>query len=189
MKENCNDELLTNNHHFSIEYSVNIKNIDTFIPEEFKHEFLSYVFYMAKGLNVGDHEITWNFKTDVINCAIVNMHVEKVMNISNMTVKSQIDSFIKEVFIKEGIDICYIKDRSRLREKVITRQICMYLLVKLTRLSLSQIGYLFNKDHSTVLHAKKTIQDLIDTDKEMKNKVDDIELNIASRYFNINTKS
>jgi hypothetical protein len=55
--------------------------------------------------------------------------------------------------------------KHRKREKVEARQMCMLLLVEYTRESLKNIGELFGKrDHTTVIHARETMKDLIKTD-------------------------
>lgn len=66
--------------------------------------------------------------------------------------------------------------RSRKRELVQARQIAMYLSKNLTNNSLTTIGaQTGGKDHTTVLHACKTVRDLMDTDKIFKKFVVEIE--------------
>ena len=49
------------------------------------------------------------------------------------------------------------------------RQIAMFLAKRLTTRSLPEIGRRFaNRDHTTVIHAKKTITKLSEKDEEMK---------------------
>tara|TARA_B100000963_G_scaffold360753_1_gene392888 strand:+ start:538 stop:1929 length:1392 start_codon:yes stop_codon:yes gene_type:complete len=56
------------------------------------------------------------------------------------------------------------------------RQIAMYLSKKLTTRSLPEIGRRFaNRDHTTVIHAVKTISRLIEKDEEMKKNLDQIK--------------
>jgi hypothetical protein len=65
---------------------------------------------------------------------------------------------------------CFVK--SRKRELVFTRQLCMYFSCSMTNASLAKIGeYIGGKDHATVLHAKKTINNLIDTDRNVRKQV------------------
>jgi len=68
---------------------------------------------------------------------------------------------------KIPLDIILLPNRvpgSRKREIVSARQISMSLCKKLTKCSLSKIGFEHTKrDHATVLHAVNTINDLIDT--------------------------
>jgi chromosomal replication initiator protein len=65
-----------------------------------------------------------------------------------------------------------LKGKSRLREIVLPRQVAMYLAKDLTNLSLKSIGYHFGgRDHSTVIHAIQTVNDLMDTNKEISTAV------------------
>jgi chromosomal replication initiator protein len=65
---------------------------------------------------------------------------------------------------------------SRKREIVMARQIAMYLSKNHTKYSSAQIGdQIGKKDHTTVLHACKTVQNLIDTDKSFKKTMLDLE--------------
>ena len=56
------------------------------------------------------------------------------------------------------------------------RQIAMYLAKKITSRSLPEIGRRFaNRDHTTVIHAVKTITRLSEQDEEMKNNINKIK--------------
>ena len=44
------------------------------------------------------------------------------------------------------------------------RQIAMFLTTELTDLSLPEIGREFNRDHSTVVHARDVVKDRVNTD-------------------------
>lgn len=64
----------------------------------------------------------------------------------------------------------------RRREFVLSRQIMMVLMdAFIKKLSLRDIGKIFDKDHATVSHAKKTVQNLYDTDPEFKKMFDKIK--------------
>ena len=59
------------------------------------------------------------------------------------------------------------------------RQMAMYLAKKLTSRSLPEIGRRFaNRDHTTVIHAVKTITRLSEQDDEMKKNISQIK-----KYF------
>ncbi len=61
------------------------------------------------------------------------------------------------------------------------RQVAMYLIRKLTNLSLPDIGKEFNKDHSTVLYAIRKVEvSLKNGDIAMQNNIRDITANINS---------
>ncbi len=66
--------------------------------------------------------------------------------------------------------------KTRKREIVQARQISMFLSKNYTSASLSVIGAeTGGKDHSTVLHSYRTVRNLLETDRNFKNYVDDIE--------------
>ncbi len=69
-----------------------------------------------------------------------------------------------------------VQSKTRKRDVVQVRQITMYLSKQYTNTSLVSIGSKIGKrDHSTVLHACKTVNDLIDTDRNFKSNIKDIE--------------
>ncbi len=69
-----------------------------------------------------------------------------------------------------------LQTKTRKREIVQARQIAMFFSKSLTKYSLASIGaQIGNKDHATVLHACKTVNNLKDTDKNFRQYVDDIE--------------
>ena len=74
-----------------------------------------------------------------------------------------------------------IVSKTRKREIVQARQITMYLVRNLTKTSLASIGsQMGGKDHATVLHACNTVSDLIDTDRNIRHYVADLERQLKS---------
>ncbi len=74
------------------------------------------------------------------------------------------------------VPIEMVKSKTRKREIVQARQISMYLSKLHTKTSLKSIGAFFGgRDHSTVIYACQTVDDLIDTDKKFKGYVADIQ--------------
>lgn len=69
-----------------------------------------------------------------------------------------------------------IQSKSRKREIVQARQVSMFLSKKYTDSSYSHIGNMIGKrDHATVLHACKAVQDSIDIDKTFRKSILEIE--------------
>lgn len=69
-----------------------------------------------------------------------------------------------------------LKSKSRKRELVQARQISMYLAKNHTKASLKSIGQYFGgRDHSTVIYACQTVDDLMETDKKFRGYVGDIQ--------------
>ena len=74
------------------------------------------------------------------------------------------------------------KNRSRYISK--PRQIAMFLSKQLTDSSYPEIGKLFGgKDHATVLHACKTVNNLADTDKQFRSYVEDLGKKLELQQF------
>ncbi|GHU90010.1 chromosomal replication initiator protein DnaA [Bacteroidia bacterium] len=74
------------------------------------------------------------------------------------------------------IDLDTIHSKSRKREIVQARQVTMFLSKKYTDHSYSHIGNMVGKrDHATVLHACRTVQDSLDIDKLFRLQMKDIE--------------
>ncbi len=59
------------------------------------------------------------------------------------------------------------------------RQVVMYLSRNLTDYTLQDIGNIINRDHSTVMHGVTNIENLINTNEEMKHQVEIITNNIT----------
>lgn len=84
-----------------------------------------------------------------------------------------IDTIMKLVSNNQNIPVEYFGMKTRKREIVQARQMAMYLSCKYTNCSLATIGTkIGRKDHATVLHAKKVILNLIDTDKKVRESID-----------------
>lgn len=80
-----------------------------------------------------------------------------------------------------ALSVDAISTKSRKREVVQARQIAMYLSKQHTKNSLASIGEIIGKrDHATVLHACKIVNDLMETDKQFKMSVQEIERKLKS---------
>ena len=107
--------------------------------------------------------------------------IKTAENIVNKLVKIpqheiSVDYIQKTVCNYYGMQTDTLNSKSRKREIVQARQIAMYFSKQLTNSSLSTIGSIIGKkDHATVLHACKTINNLIETDKEIKSQIKAIE--------------
>jgi|SRR5215469_7461850 len=74
-----------------------------------------------------------------------------------------------------GITLDQMKQRDRHRPVVYARQVAMYIMYSRTTLSLKNIGERFgNRDHTTVLHAKQLIKDLMDVDPRVSEDVNEL---------------
>ncbi len=74
-----------------------------------------------------------------------------------------------------------LRSRSRKRSLVFPRQLAMYLTRKFTEHSLSEIGELYSRDHSTVMHAIKTITQQMASRTSVREQVHVLERTLEKR--------
>jgi chromosomal replication initiator protein len=75
-----------------------------------------------------------------------------------------------------GVRPSDLQSKRRHKSIAFPRQVCMYLARRHTRYSLQEIGgYFGGRDHTTVMHAVKTVQGDSDTDAEIARQVTHIE--------------
>jgi chromosomal replication initiator protein len=127
--------------------------------------------------------------------AMVSILAQASLNKKAITLdlaRNMIDKFVKNTSREISIDyiqkivsdyfnipVEMINSKTRKREIVQARQIAMYFSKKYTKSSLATIGiHCGNKDHATVLHACRTVNNLLDTDKQFRAFVGDIEKKI-----------
>ncbi len=138
--------------------------------------------------------IAYNINTNVreLEGALISLIAQSSLNRKQITLeltKQMIDKYVQSSSREITIDyiqkvVCdtldlpvdVIQQTSRKREIVQARQLSMYFAKKITKSSLAVIGMQCgNKDHATVLHACKTIENLRQTDRFIRGLVDDLE--------------
>lgn len=124
--------------------------------------------------------------------ALISLLAQASLNkkeISISLAREMIDRFVKNTTREVSIDyiqkvICdyfdltidTLKSKTRKRNIVQARQLAMYFSKQLTKSSLANIGARCGgKDHATVLHACKTVNNLVDTDKDFRQYVQELE--------------
>ena len=127
-----------------------------------------------------------------IEGAIISLLAQSSLNKKKITVElamQMIDKFVKNTSHEISVDyiqkvVCdYFKvsisnmfSASRKRDIVQARQVTMYFVKKYTELSLAQVGvHCGNKDHATVLHACRTVENLKTSDKKYRDQLEDID--------------
>jgi chromosomal replication initiator protein len=87
-----------------------------------------------------------------------------------------IESITKSVCNYFKIPLGDVRGKAKTKEVVIARQVSMYLVNKMLRPTLKDNGRFFNdRDHSTVIHAIKTISDRIKIDPVLSQQLLEIE--------------
>ncbi len=120
-----------------------------------------------------------SLKKEDINLSLAKLVLEKHVGkqkMNQINVKQVIKKVAEEMKIKEK-DII---GKGRSMEVALARQISMYIAKKVINTSLANIGKQIGKrDHSTVIHACKTVEQKIEADTSIKNIVDKIEQNLT----------
>jgi len=84
-----------------------------------------------------------------------------------------IEDILNAVTTRFGVRLADLQSKKRSRSIAFPRQICMYLARNLTRHSLEEIGgYFGGRDHTTVLHANRTIEKLRSQDIQLQATLD-----------------
>ena len=148
------------------------------------------------GIEMDDEVIKYvakNIRSNVreLEGAIISLIAQASFNKKEITIelaKEIIEKFVKNT--KREVSIDYIQkivsdyfqmdietlqSKTRKRHIVQARQLAMFFAKKFTKASLASIGSQIGKrDHATVLHACKTVDNLSSTDKHFRKFVDDL---------------
>lgn len=80
------------------------------------------------------------------------------------------------------VDLDSLKGKVKKREIVIPRQVAMYFCKRYTQLTLALIGENFGgRDHSTVIHALESVEDMMKTDSNFKSTVEELGKKLKMR--------
>ena len=139
-----------------------------------------------------DH-VAKNIKTNIreLEGAIISLIAQSSFNKREVTLElaqQVVEKFVKNT--KREVSIDYIQkvvsdyfemdvetlqSKTRKRHIVQARQLAMFFAKKFTKASLASIGSQIGKrDHATVLHACKTVDNLAETDKQFRKYIDDL---------------
>ena len=141
--------------------------------------------------------VAYNINSNVreLEGALISLLAQSSLNNKEVDLdlaKKIIKNFVKSVSREVSIDyiqktVCeffevpqeQLKEKTRKRAIVQARQLSMFLAKSYTKNSLKVIGKHFGgRDHSTVIHSCQAVQNLIDTDLDFKEQVDEIEKKI-----------
>ena len=140
------------------------------------------------------YSITTNIRE--LEGALISLIAQSSLNKKSITLdlaKQMIDKFVKNTAREVSIDyiqkvVCdyfdlpieLLKSKTRKREVVQARQIAMYFAKKMTKSSLANIGmHCGGKDHATVLHACRTVNNLQETDKTFRGYLEDLDKKLS----------
>ena len=114
-----------------------------------------------------------SFNRKEISLSLAAEIIEKFVKNSKREIS--IDYIQKIVSDYFQMDIPTLQSKTRKRHIVQARQLAMFFAKKYTKASLASIGSQIGKrDHATVLHACKTVDNLSSTDKQFRKFVEDL---------------
>ncbi len=138
--------------------------------------------YVAKNIKTNVRELEGaiisliaqsSFNKKEITIDLARIIVEKF--VKNTKREVSIDYIQKIVSDYFQMDVDTLQSKTRKRHIVQARQLAMFFAKKFTKASLASIGSQIGKrDHATVLHACKTVDNLSSTDKQFRKYVEDI---------------
>jgi len=92
-----------------------------------------------------------------------------------------IDDILNAVTDRYSIRLADLQSKKRSRSIALPRQICMYLARNLTRHSFEEIGgYFGGRDHTTVMHANKTVETMRESDPQFQASLERISEDIQA---------
>lgn len=99
-----------------------------------------------------------------------------------LDVKIRVDDIVLAVCARYQISRVDLMSQRRQRSYAWPRQVAIYLARRLTILALPAIGRIFgDRDHTTILHAHRKIDALIETNEDLRGTVDKLILDIRVR--------
>ena len=148
------------------------------------------------GVEISDEIVDFIAKNITINIrelegAIISLIAQSSFNKKEITLelaKNVVDKFVKNTKREVSIDyiqkivseyfqmdVSTLQSKTRKRHIVQARQLAMFFAKKYTKASLASIGsQIGHRDHATVLHACKTVDNLSFTDKQFRKYVEDL---------------
>lgn len=138
--------------------------------------------YVAKHIKINIRELEGavisliaqsSFNKREVTLELAQQVVEKFVKNSKREVS--IDYIQKVVSDYFEMDIDTLQSKTRKRHIVQARQLAMFFAKKFTKASLASIGsHIGKRDHATVLHACRTIDNLAQTDKQFRKYIEDL---------------
>jgi len=114
-----------------------------------------------------------SFNKREVTLELAQQVVEKF--VKNTKREVSIDYIQKVVSDYFEMDVATLQSKTRKRHIVQARQLAMFFAKKFTKASLASIGSQIGKrDHATVLHACKTVDNLAETDKRFRKYIEDL---------------
>ena len=152
------------------------KRLGAVIPED-------VVVYLAENISANVREIEGALSSLIANASFLGrkITISLAKDILKVYVKLTqreitIESIVKIVCDYYNIELDTFNSAKRTRDVAQARQVAMYLAKQHTKAPLTVIGSsIGGRNHATVLHSCKAVADMMDTDKQFKLQIEEIE--------------
>ena len=142
--------------------------------------------FMAQNITANIREIEGALSSLIANASFLNKKItvplaREILKVYVKYTRNEvtIEGICKTVCEHFNIEKDKFNSKRRTREIAQARQVAMYLSKKYTKLPLAAIGSAIgSKNHATVLHACKAVTNLMETDKEFRSHVEEVEKKI-----------
>mgnify|MGYP002891942037 CR=1 FL=1 len=147
------------------------------------------VAYLADNISANVREIEGALSSLVANASFLGRKI--TTSLAKEILKVYVKLYQKEITIDHiievvceylNLDFARFNSTERTREIAQARQIAMYLIRRMTSMSLNDIGKEFgDRDHSTILHSLDKVESTMRSDPAFAEKVKEITTNINSK--------
>ena len=154
-------------------------NVENFISDDIKNYIAQNSTSNIRELKSAITKILYEIKYNQENLnieevkIILDEHFSK--NIKKRVTVPNIQKVVEEYY---GINHNELVGKKKDRDIAYARQLAMYLCYKLLDVTVSFIGNSFNRDHSTVLHSIKVIEDKIKNNRDINEEIEVLEKKI-----------
>ena len=146
------------------------------------------VTYLADNISANVREIEGVLSSLVANASFLERKI--TVSLAKEVLKAYVQLYRKEISIERiietvcdhlNIDFARLSSPERTREVAQARQIAMYLSKQHTKAPLTAIGASIGvRNHATVLHSCKAVTNLMETDRNFRRQVEEIEKRILA---------
>lgn len=115
-----------------------------------------------------------------VDMALTQRVVARVVNLTQREIS--LEDILKALCRCNKVKVRDVVGKSRKADIVSVRHLAMYLTQKYTQMSQSQIGQeMGHRDHTTVLHGIRQVEQRLATDREYRQQVEAIEVNLKKK--------
>lgn len=146
--------------------------------------------YLAYSIDTNVRELEGVLISLMANASLVKQEIN--LELAKQTLKNIVTDIDTEVgidYIQKTVGEYFkveteeLKSKSRKKEVVIPRQVAMYFCKLYTNHSYKVIGAQFGgRDHSTVIHALHSVEDMTETSHQFKNQIEELRKKLKMRH-------